>query len=79
MQVTDDEKAFKILKKTCVHRALIIILTVNYLEHVVNVIVYANTEGGETRKNRGFCFVDFNDHKAASDAKRWISMGKVIY
>lgn len=58
---------------------MIIILIYYYLEHVLNVIVYANTEGGETRKNRGFCFVDFSDHKAASDAKRWISMGKVSF
>lgn len=49
------------------------------LEGVVDVIIYANIEPGDNRKNRGFCFVDFVDHKAASDAKRRISMGKVRF
>lgn len=31
----------------------------------------------ENRKNRGFCFVDFQDHKTASDAKRRLQNGKV--
>lgn len=47
------------------------------LEGVVDVIIYSSPDGGESRKNRGFCFVDFVDHKSASDAKRRISMGKV--
>uniref|UniRef100_A0A914C1Q0 Heterogeneous nuclear ribonucleoprotein Q n=1 Tax=Acrobeloides nanus TaxID=290746 RepID=A0A914C1Q0_9BILA len=46
-------------------------------EGVVDVIIYSSPDGGESRKNRGFCFVDFVDHKSASDAKRRISMGKV--
>jgi heterogeneous nuclear ribonucleoprotein R len=47
------------------------------LENVMDVIIYSNPEGGERFKNRGFCFLDFGDHKSASDAKRKISMGKV--
>jgi RNA recognition motif-containing protein len=56
------------------------------------VIIYSNPDAHDGRKNRGFCFVDFTDHKAASDAKfdtnklnqnliinlrRRISMGKI--
>ncbi|KAI1721847.1 heterogeneous nuclear ribonucleoprotein Q [Ditylenchus destructor] len=48
-----------------------------FLEGVVEVIIYSSPDANESRKNRGFCFVDFVDHKAASDAKRRISQGKV--
>ncbi|KAI1728703.1 RNA recognition motif domain-containing protein [Ditylenchus destructor] len=47
------------------------------LKGVVEVIIYSSPDANESRKNRGFCFVDFVDHKAASDAKRRISQGKV--
>uniref|UniRef100_A0A915E1X1 RRM domain-containing protein n=1 Tax=Ditylenchus dipsaci TaxID=166011 RepID=A0A915E1X1_9BILA len=59
-------KALKILEELKKHA-----------EGVNDVIIYANPDGSDARKNRGFCFVDFNDHKAASDAKRRISQGKV--
>ncbi|KAH7716201.1 hnRNP-RQ splicing factor family protein [Aphelenchoides avenae] len=48
-----------------------------HTEGVADVIIYSSPDAPENRKNRGFCFVDFVDHKAASDAKRKISMGKV--
>jgi len=35
------------------------------------------TPGDQYNKNRGFCFVDYDDHKSASDAKRRIEQGKV--
>uniref|UniRef100_A0A914HFF1 RRM domain-containing protein n=1 Tax=Globodera rostochiensis TaxID=31243 RepID=A0A914HFF1_GLORO len=48
-----------------------------HAENVVDCIIYSNPDAHDGRKNRGFCFVDFTDHKAASDAKRRISMGKI--
>lgn len=48
-----------------------------HAENVVDVIIYSNPDAPDSRKNRGFCFIDFSDHKAASDAKRRISMGKI--
>ncbi|KAL3073628.1 hypothetical protein niasHT_036298 [Heterodera trifolii] len=48
-----------------------------HAENVVDCIIYSNPDSNDGRKNRGFCFVDFTDHKAASDAKRRISMGKI--
>ncbi|GMT28235.1 hypothetical protein PFISCL1PPCAC_19532, partial [Pristionchus fissidentatus] len=43
---------------------------------VLDVIIYAAPDGGDRNKNRGFCFVDFTDHKTASDAKRKFSTVK---
>lgn len=45
-------------------------------EGVADVIVYINPDAADNKKNRGFCFVDFVDHKSASDAKRRITIGK---
>jgi hypothetical protein len=45
-------------------------------ENLNDVIVYG-TPGDQYNKNRGFCFVDYDDHKSASDAKRRIEQGKV--
>ncbi|GMT00416.1 hypothetical protein PENTCL1PPCAC_22590, partial [Pristionchus entomophagus] len=43
---------------------------------VLDVIIYSAPDGGERNRNRGFCFVDFADHKTASDAKRKFSTTK---
>uniref|UniRef100_A0A1I7ZQJ0 Heterogeneous nuclear ribonucleoprotein Q n=1 Tax=Steinernema glaseri TaxID=37863 RepID=A0A1I7ZQJ0_9BILA len=48
-----------------------------HTEGVVDCIIYTSPDASESRKNRGFCFIDFIDHKAASDAKRRIATGKV--
>ncbi|VDK43953.1 unnamed protein product [Anisakis simplex] len=48
-----------------------------HAEGVVDCIVYSSPDGGENRKNRGFCFLDFNDHKTASDVKRKLHNGKI--
>lgn len=48
-----------------------------HAEGVTDCIIYSSPDGGENRKNRGFCFLDFCDHKAASDAKRKIHAGKI--
>jgi RNA recognition motif-containing protein len=47
------------------------------LEGVMDVIIYSSPDMPENRKNRGFCFVDFQDHKTASDAKRRLEHGKI--
>ncbi|KAE9556297.1 hypothetical protein FO519_000480 [Halicephalobus sp. NKZ332] len=47
-----------------------------HAEGVVDVIVYTNPDAADNKKNRGFCFVDFTDHKSASDAKRRVTIGK---
>jgi len=38
------------------------------VKHLTDVIIY--TTPGSKQANRGFCFLDFENHKAASDAKR---------
>ncbi|KHN88461.1 Heterogeneous nuclear ribonucleoprotein Q [Toxocara canis] len=48
-----------------------------HTEGVVDCIIYTSPDAGENRKNRGFCFLDFCDHKTASDAKRKIHAGKL--
>jgi heterogeneous nuclear ribonucleoprotein R len=44
---------------------------------VSNVIVYAPADEADKKKNRGFCFVDFDTHKDASAAKRKLSNARV--
>ncbi|VDL74914.1 unnamed protein product [Nippostrongylus brasiliensis] len=48
-----------------------------HAEGVTDVIVYTIPDATERFKNRGFCFVDFADHKTASDAKRKIQQHKI--
>uniref|UniRef100_A0A0N5AEK6 Heterogeneous nuclear ribonucleoprotein Q n=1 Tax=Syphacia muris TaxID=451379 RepID=A0A0N5AEK6_9BILA len=48
-----------------------------HAEGVLNCIIYSSPDATENRKNRGFCFMDFCDHKSASDAKRKIHSGKL--
>ncbi|CAD6184809.1 unnamed protein product [Caenorhabditis auriculariae] len=48
-----------------------------HAEGVSDVIVYTLADSTDRHKNRGFCFVDFIDHKAASDAKRKIQQHKI--
>ncbi|VDM12032.1 unnamed protein product, partial [Wuchereria bancrofti] len=48
-----------------------------HTEGVTDCIIYSSPDAGESRKNRGFCFLDFCDHKTASDAKRKIHAGKL--
>ncbi|VDN04099.1 unnamed protein product [Thelazia callipaeda] len=48
-----------------------------HTEGVTDCIIYSSPDAGESRKNRGFCFLDFSDHKTASDAKRKIHAGKL--
>ncbi|CAD5208548.1 unnamed protein product [Bursaphelenchus xylophilus] len=47
------------------------------LENVTDVIIYSFPDASESKKNRGFCFVDFGDHKSASDARRKLAGGKI--
>lgn len=48
-----------------------------YLEGVTNVIVYTPADEADKKRNRGFCFIDFDTHKNASVAKRKLGNGRV--
>ncbi|KAF1769772.1 hypothetical protein GCK72_001589 [Caenorhabditis remanei] len=48
----------------------------SHAEGVTDVIVYSVPDNEKIR-NRGFCFVDFIDHKTASDIKRKIAQHKI--
>lgn len=50
---------------------------VSEMDGITDVIIYSFPDGGDNKKNRGFCFVDFIDHKSASDARRRLLNGKV--
>ena len=43
----------------------------------MNVIVYTPADEADKKKNRGFCFVDFDTHKNASVARRKLGSGRV--
>ncbi|CAF3510569.1 unnamed protein product [Rotaria socialis] len=47
------------------------------VEGVTNVIVYTPADEADKKKNRGFCFVDFDTHKNASVAKRKLGNARV--
>lgn len=40
------------------------------------MIVYSTPDDLERKQNRGFCFLQFLDHKSASAAKRKFASGK---
>lgn len=44
--------------------------TVAEIEGIVDVIIYADAEDPVNKRNCGYCFVEFSDHKTASAAKR---------
>lgn len=46
------------------------------VEGVTDVIVYAPADEADKKRNRGFCFVDFDTHKNASAAKRKLANGR---
>uniref|UniRef100_A0A0N5A2E8 Heterogeneous nuclear ribonucleoprotein Q n=1 Tax=Parastrongyloides trichosuri TaxID=131310 RepID=A0A0N5A2E8_PARTI len=48
-----------------------------FAEGVENVIMYTNPDDPKEKKSRGFCFIDFNEHKNASDCKRKMQMGRI--
>jgi RNA recognition motif-containing protein len=47
------------------------------VEGVTEVIVYTPADEADKKKNRGFCFVDFDTHKNASAGKRKLANGRV--
>ncbi|CAF0784046.1 unnamed protein product [Rotaria sordida] len=47
------------------------------VEGVTNIIVYTPADEADKKKNRGFCFVDFDTHKNASVAKRKLGNARV--
>jgi RNA recognition motif-containing protein len=69
----------KLFEKIHLHDGVFAKLVFSISENVVEVIIYSNPDSHDGRKNRGFCFVDFTDHKAASDAKFVITFHTKIY
>ncbi|KRZ23279.1 Heterogeneous nuclear ribonucleoprotein Q [Trichinella pseudospiralis] len=43
---------------------------VSGVQNITDVIMYSNPNDPVNKKNRGFCFLEFADHKSASQAKR---------
>ncbi|XP_037083416.1 heterogeneous nuclear ribonucleoprotein Q-like isoform X3 [Pollicipes pollicipes] len=46
-----------------------------HTESLVDVIIYSSPD--DRKKNRGFCFLEYETHKAASLAKRRLSSGRI--
>lgn len=42
---------------------------------LVEVIIYSSPD--DKKKNRGFCFLEYESHKAASLAKRRLGTGRI--
>ena len=51
------------------------VLCVHSAEGLTDVILYQQVE--DKRKNRGFCFLEFEDHKTAAQARRRLMSGKI--
>lgn len=48
---------------------------VGFTEGLVDVILYHQPD--DKKKNRGFCFLEYEDHKSAAQARRRLMSGKV--
>ena len=53
------------------------ILNIVISDGVMNVIIYTPADEADKKKNRGFCFVDFDSHKNASVARRKLANRRV--
>lgn len=56
-------------------RASLTCLCVCFSEGLQEVILY--TQPDDKKKNRGFCFLEYEDHKSAAQARRRLMSGKV--
>ena len=56
---------------------VIFLLNVYYvfIAGLTEVIIYSSPD--DKKKNRGFCFLEYDSHKAASLAKRRLSTGRI--
>ena len=50
--------------------------TILFAEGVTDVIIYSSPDDSK-KKNRGFAFLEYESHKAASLAKRRLSSGRI--
>lgn len=50
-------------------------LGIGILAGLVEVIIYSSPD--DKKKNRGFCFLEYESHKAASLAKRRLGTGRI--
>lgn len=48
---------------------------ISFSEGLVDVILYHQPD--DKKKNRGFCFLEYEDHKSAAQARRRLMSGKV--
>ena len=53
----------------------LIYLAFGLTEGLVDVILYHQPD--DKKKNRGFCFLEYEDHKSAAQARRRLMSGKV--
>lgn len=73
---------FKSKKKLHIPFSVVILIGVSiiwflilYVAGLAEVIIYSSPD--DRRKNRGFCFLEYDSHKSASLAKRRLSTGRV--
>ena len=58
------------------HKTNIFFLVINVIAAgLVEVIIYSSPD--DNKKNRGFCFLEYESHKAASLAKRRLGTGRI--
>ena len=51
------------------------LFTFNNAAGLIEVIIYSSPD--DKKKNRGFCFLEYESHKAASLAKRRLGTGRI--
>lgn len=59
----------------CVHEALDADCCRMIAAGLMEVIIYSSPD--DKKKNRGFCFLEYESHKAASLAKRRLGTGRI--
>lgn len=59
----------------CVHEALTADCYHMIAAGLMEVIIYSSPD--DKKKNRGFCFLEYESHKAASLAKRRLGTGRI--
>jgi hypothetical protein len=64
--------------QTAVKLIAVLLLILDYFtEGIRDVIIYTNPDE-PAKRNRGFCFIDFDCHKNASGAKRKLENGQAL-
>lgn len=75
---------FQLFKSQLIIFSPIFIAIIKNIEHIkmkiyvaglMEVIIYSSPD--DKKKNRGFCFLEYESHKAASLAKRRLGTGRI--